>query len=558
MGYQLTGQKPAKLNPIHKHSVKSDPFDPRQQIEKIMVDPIFEPLNPSGSAVLLDDAGNQTSASDLLRTLLAATGENVTASAETKIKDVYSQGLSRYTKTSTLLVNHAFLAQAGASQKLPDPGPGVLYSAGSDVIPAAKDLIGGNADEELFFASLGYTYKPNTLGFWFINENTFGDFKDWLKQQTSQLAGIYPSETNAKLAEFDKLTLSGLTESLLLRKDDDSENHTHSFARVIIRMLMDYQGHTSATGSTGVLAFSVPELFLPKSLVLVNVEKHARSSASKVDKEWKLINHSIASPVKVISPRKLSKLTAMHRNAAKAAAAAANSATNKAATAGKMATVKFRKKAPTAADLTKDLLKVLRRMKQVNFSQNSFKAVKHTYTRPSRRHPTNPNRPGKVVSTQYLPDLHIYLDCSMSITESNYQDGIITLIKVAKKLNVNLYFTSYSHVMSQEVLLKTANKSINQIWQEFRRIPKVQGGTDYTQIWRYINASQARKRRLSINMTDFEWYAPSQWVEHPKNLYYAPMATSSWSTQKHMAKQFASSMLHIEPAIHQRLLSVLK
>jgi hypothetical protein len=100
--------------------------------------------------------------------------------------------------------------------------------------------------------------------------------------------------------------------------------------------------------------------------------------------------------------------------------------------------------------------------------------------------------------------------------------------------------------------------TVAQIWNEFRKIPKVTGGTEYKQIWDYINASTARKRRLSIVITDFEWYPPTTREEHPKNLYYAPCSSMDWNTIKHYAQSFVKGMRHIEPAMAQRMLGMMR
>ena len=130
------------------------------------------------------------------------------------------------------------------------------------------------------------------------------------------------------------------------------------------------------------------------------------------------------------------------------------------------------------------------------------------------------------------------------------------LIRIAKKLNVNLYFNSFSHILSQETLLKVENKSTRQIWNEFRKIPKVSGGTEFKQIWDYINASPKRKRQLSLMITDFEWHAPSTREDHPANLYYAPCSAMDWQYMVNSAKYFADSMKHIDPTVRQKLLGM--
>ena len=125
---------------------------------------------------------------------------------------------------------------------------------------------------------------------------------------------------------------------------------------------------------------------------------------------------------------------------------------------------------------------------------------------------------------------------------------------VAKKLNINLYFNSFSHCMSQCTKLRTKDKSLKQIYAVFRKVPKVTGGTDYEQIWHYINRSKKRQRELSIIITDFEWSPPNHYVQHPKNLYYMPCSRLDVDKMIRWAKNFVKDMQHIDPAIRSHVL----
>lgn len=565
MALTLSNQKPVVLDPVHTIPVAGD-YDPVAAAKAAIVDPIFTPLTTGGTVSLTDASNSDWTQDDLIQLFMLTQGETVDMRAEDEIRPVFEQALVSYDAKTPLLTNSLFAVQAGCSLRpaLPHPGPTAVYTAHTDVVPSAKKMLAGTGTEAEFFASLAYTFAPETLGFWFQTETAFEEFKTWLGNQTQTLSALLPQPTVDMLNKFQTLKLNVLTEGLVLRSDANDGNDEYSFARVIVHMLMAYlqqqRNQHNPTGSAvtaGLLPFHTGELFIPTTIVLVNVEIHARSRARKVENEWKLINATLNSGVKVVSTKALSKLTALPRAAAKAAAQAANAATNRGRSAGRSASIKFRKTPPKGVDLTKGVLKALAKMKQVSRSQNTLRTISASYLKASRRDPDDYNRPGRLNRVVYLPDLHIYLDCSGSISESDYQEAVIMLIKMAKKLNVNLYFSSFSHVLSQEVMLKTAGKSVNAIWEEFRRIPKVDGGTSYDQIWRYIEASEKRKTRLSLILTDFEWTPGTRAEPHPKNLYYAPIATANWPRLVHWAQNYCRSMAHIEPAIAQRMIGVI-
>lgn len=563
MALTLNNQKPAVLDPVHTIPIAGD-YDPIAAVNKAVVEPLFVPL-ATQPVSLVDDKGTAWDADDVSQLLMLTLGENIDTRAENEIKPLLGQGLVSYDPSTPLPTHAVFPVQAAGTLKpaLPHPQVQALYTAQTDVIPVAKKLLAGQASEAEFLASIAYTYSPQTLGFWFQTEAAFDEFKDWVRQQVQVLAAALPSQTVTQLGRFDQLKLNALTEGLVLRADVNDQNDEYSFARVIVYLLMQYQLHqrslhqpTGTQAPCGVLPFHLGELFIPRTVVFVNLELHARSNARKVDNEWRLINATLASGVKVVSTSSLSKLTALPRAAAKAAAQAATAQSNRMQATGRSASIKFRRKPPTPINIINGVSRALLKMKEVNRSRNIFKKTKTSFLKASRRNPDDYNRPGKVTSTHYLPDLHLFLDCSGSISEENYQDAVIMMIKLAKKLGVDLYFSSFSHLLSQEVLVRTAGRSVNQIWNEFRRIPKVGGGTSYDQIWRYIQAAPKRRERFSLIITDFEWYPPASVVEHPKNLYYAPIAGSDWPTMIYWAKRYAAGMRHIEPAIAQRLIGV--
>ncbi|WP_371793108.1 hypothetical protein OG285_32785 [Streptomyces sp. NBC_01471] len=559
MTINVTNQKPAVLDALHTIGCTGD-YDPLPAIQQTLVDPLLQPLNPSVPASITDAQGADLTP-DVPDLVLSCIGDTPNVTGEQTVKELLGQTLINFDQGTPLPVTELFAVQAGQQNKMPAPSPRVLYTAQADILPAAKTLLAGTGDESAFFASIAYTFHPDTLGFWFQSSAAFDDFKVLLAQQTQVMASTLPGSTVKLLGDFAGLSLQGLTESLLLRQDDDDNNDELSFARLIVHVLMQYveqqRTQLKAGGtqvSAGILPFTIGELFCPRSLVLVNVEAHARASAAKITQEWNLINQSLASPVQIVSNASLSKLTSLPRAAARAAAMGARQQPGQ--PGSRSAQVTFRKQPPSKLDLFRDITRVLRRMGKVGKSQNIFRATKATFLKANRRNPDDFNKPGRITSVQYMPDLHVYVDTSGSISEENYQEAAMMLIRIAKKLNINLYFNSFSHILSQETLLRVENKSTRQIWKEFRRVPKVTGGTNYQQIWDYINASPKRKHQLSLMITDFDWLPPTTRQDHPQNLYYAPCSAMDWSFMVSRAKRYADSMKHIDPSVRQKLLGM--
>lgn len=556
---KISNQKPVKLSPVHKATAKGV-FDPVPLIEDSLVTPLYTPLIAGNSVTMLDDNGNNITPDDIVANILACSAETLDYNAEAFVKKILEQCLVNFGKASNLIVQELFAIQAGAEAGLPEPSATVIYSPSADVIPVAKKFLAGQVSYEFFFASLAFFTRSQTFGVYFASEVAFDDFKAWVNTQMQTLSSVLSADTNALFQQFANLKLSGLTESLVLRNNDGDNNQEFSFARLLHAFLMEYTNQVS-NAEFGLLPFNLGELFSPKTLVMVNVERHSKATAKQVADEWKLINQSIQMKVKVVSNNKLNSLTGTMRTLQKIQGTAGQiSSQIMSGGSGKNGPIiranraKFRKTPPTSPDMLKLIKKIMDKMTTVNKSDNTFKSVKPTFSKPNRRDPDDFNKQGKVVSTKYKPDIHIYLDTSGSVSERNYQDAIKSLITMAKRLNVNLYFNSFSHCLSQCTKLKTKDKSTKAVYAEFQKVPKVSGGTDYEQIWEYIEQSKIRKRELSLIITDFEYTPPNKVCPHNKNIYYLPLSNMNWKNMTYYASQFIRAMAHIEPNIRKKVL----
>lgn len=548
---RVSNQKPVELSPIYSPVTTGD-FHPEEYLVQT-IHQLFNPLNPS-QPVTFTAGGNNLTETDVADYFLKCLGITYDAAAQASAKEILHQTAVYFNKNTTLSIDEMFFVQSLVKCKLPEPNASVIYQPGTDVIPAARQFLAGKVDWDWWFASLTGFARPKTLGFSFATEQSFEDFKSWLLTITTPLLAALPADTVQMLQQFQTLKLNGLTESLKLRNDDSENNDENSFARLIIAYLMLYAGQVSQT-EFSVMPFVISELYCPQTIVFINVEKHAKATAREIDTEWNIIKQSIQQNIPMISNKQLNKLTATQRALHKAAAMAnANMQTMQQVQAQRAARTRFSSKQPTARDLTKIIKKIIKRMATVSHSMNVYKTTKPTYQKPNRRDPDDFNKMGKSTSTKYRPDIHLYIDTSGSISEENYASTMKACIVMAKKLNVNLYFNSFSHILSQTTKLNVKDRSYDAIYKEFQKTDKVTGGTDYEPIWHFVNRSKKRKAELSIIITDFEYYPPNHYVEHPKNLYYIPCANMRWSNIVGAANDFVKNMQHIEPLIRERLM----
>lgn len=549
MAINTSNQKPIELQSLYTGSIVNT-FDPADIIKDQIVKPIFTPLLPNQPAVI-DEDGTPFTEQDITDILFDCSDDIKNQTQEDKMKEIFGQTLIYYNKS--LDVQDVYAVQAGVKEGMPLPSARCKYVP-SDVIDVCKKFMSGQSTKDMFFATMAFYTRVHTFGYYFVNDAAWQDFLSWMNQELQKVSNIIPMDTINLCNSLSNIRLNRLTQSFVLRDDDTQNNEPYSFARLFPFYLMLYEQTNIANNNPNYLAghmpFAFAENICPRTIVIINIEKHAHAHPSEIQKEWDIISKALTTRPKVLGLNKIQSLTAVARMAQKIAAVGAS----RGGPASKSAQMRFRKTPPTTTDLYGHIQKIYKHASFVQTSENATKCYKMTYQRPSRRNPDDPDKMGKTTGWKYKPDLHIYLDCSGSISERQYQDAIKACIKLAKKMNVNFYFNSFSHVMSQTAKLRLKDRSVNEIYTEFRKIPKVSGGTDYEQIWHYINKNQKLGKEVSIVISDFEYYAPNHYVKHPRFLYYAPISTSNWNIIRDCAKHFADSMLSICPSIRKHIL----
>ena len=548
----VTNARPGRI-PYGKVYSLAGTFDPFKEAKEKIVEPLLAPLIP-GTPVSIDVDGKPLDADGFTSALFSCCDERMNPDAEDLVKGLFSKLLVNY--DTSLNVQDAYAVQAGKENKMLMPSARVTYIP-TDVIDAAKQLLAGQVKPDVFFATMAFYARLPMLGYYFANEVAWNDFKAWLDVQLAGIKNLLPVETVNLCTNLQGLRLNHLTEGLVVRDDLSQNNGNYSFARLLPFYLDLYEEHCRQSGMpahiVGRMPFSVSDNLCPKVVMLVNVEKHACAAPGDIKKEWDIVRMAMQMKPKVMGNNQIAKLTAVARNTARMAgyATAKQIAGN-----SRSAAIRFSKSPPTYVDVYKHIERIYKHTKLVQNSENAIKQPRRTFQRPSRRDPNNPDIQGKTTGTVFRPNFHIYLDCSGSVSEDMYRDAIKACIKLAKKMGVNIYFTSFSHYLSQTTKLAVKGKSVGEIYSLFQRVPKVSGGTDYELVWHYINGSDRRSREVSLLISDFDYVAPNHYVKHPRFLYYTPVSTSQrrWNTILADAENFVKSMLGNCPEIRKKIL----
>ena len=578
--YFVSNQAPRDLDPLTiDPPLTADPNDPGTEydiaaaLETPINDTWFTPMNTGQQVTVNRAKGTHTEALDPARVaeLIATVANpdedtNTTDASDNADVARLTEALSVHAREQhKLQAEQLFVSQALGRCRLPAPGPLVAYTVGQDIIPTAKTLCSDQSvsNWDMFFTAIASIYNPHIFGVAMLGGQQFDDFKAHLQNVVQALHNNLTADTRAKLQKFQAIDLKGLTEAQLLRNDCHDITDDYSYARVLIYAVhswvkQQYAAGANATPPTttaALMPFALSQVVMPEAIVFVNVDAHAHTSARVIDTEWKNIVDSINMTQPPVSLRNINSLTATTVQMKKLTAEAVRAKRRKKDPATKREIPPLVKMQPKVTDIAQTIDQLMTRMGQVAKSQNVFKAKTKTRAKPSRRRPDNVDARGTRLKKSFYPDIHFYADCSGSMSVDNFEGIAKTIAMVASKRRVNIYFTSFSHVLSQDVLIPAAGKSPDEIVQIIRQIPKVSGGTDFEIIWKHISESPEREARCNIIATDFEYY-PYPDATHSKNTFYAPCDMGDWDMVKNSIENFTQNMMPVDATIPGRILGV--
>ncbi len=575
MTIKITNQTPAVI--YHPHEIlprtgiglSADEYIEKQKeyIKDQIVEPLFNPLNAQ-NAVLMEDVSDPANPINFDKDAITEgiwhlwTSDTVDSNLDRQLTSVYYQSLLHTQDNNWRIENQQGLeALSQLGLPLPSTGQGgqmVTYTPRLDIIPTAKQLLANPSDSDLvieWFAHLtGFIYNKltNTALVTVQSSHAWSQIKqrvDTLRQTLNQQA-VLDQGTNTLLSEFNDIDLDGELSAGIFMPQSDQEL-PHSFTRIIMNMLSIYEDNNA--DELFVQPINTMELVLPRNLIVLNLEEYAHATDREIIDDWNDLENAftVQSRLKMTSLKKL--MTAKKINAATAPTTDYRRDPRQPST--RRTQRPFSDKPITSKKMLYLMERVINRTTTQKQTENTYKTSKNTFMRPNRRDPNNINLMGKVSKVSYRPDVHIYLDTSGSIDETQYRDAVASIIMLTRKIDANLYISSFSHEISQTSLLRTKNKSLKAAYQDFLRIPKVGGGTEFENVWNKIdqldilNQRAGKSYQLNFVITDFGYGLRRDRRFHRespshKYTYYVPISTDprNWSHITRMAKRFSEQM----------------
>lgn len=575
MTIKITNQTPAEIYQPHNIlpkidvSLASDEYREKQRefIKERLVEPLFNPLNAQNDVVMQDvtDPANPVAFDEdaILNGIWHLwTSDSVDPNLDAQLTDIYYQSML-YSQDNDWRIEDQQGVEALSRLKYPLPSTGVngrvvTYTPKLDIIPTAKSLLANPADSDTvinWFASMtGYVHNKvtNMAMITVQSSHVWNQIKQNIDniRQTFNQQGLISQETNKLFSDFDKISLDGELSSGIFLPIEGSDE-AFSFTRIIMNLLAIYE--ENHPDETFVQPINTMEYVIPKQLVVLNLEEYAHATDKEIIDDWNKLENAfkVQKRLNMISTSKLMTVSAVNS----ATSPSTSYRRDPSQSAVRRTQQPFSGKPITSKKMLELMAKVIKRTTTMKQTENTFKGHKKSYMRPNRRDPNNVNLMGKLTTTSYRPDIHIYLDTSGSISESQYRDAIGSLIRLTKQINANLYISSFSHMISQTTLLKTKNKSTKQIYKDFLSIPKVGGGTEFENVWNKIdqldilNQKAGKSYQLNFIITDFGYSLRRDRRFHRdqpshKYTYYVPISTNQghWNGIIRMAKDFSKEM----------------
>ena len=558
--WNITNHKPSQLEPtvvpafVNQNPQSDEIFETFQNDVFTQLDqPLRQGLDPQ--YVFDGQPEDKDSISETFVTeLFLDEGES---ERSVKLRDFLAQTLLHY-QPNFETIDALLMVQNATAENLPLPivqgARSIVYTVATDVIPVAKQYLAGQVSFNYWATSFGFTFRVPALVVSMDTPDVYKEFQQYVQTTVAPFQSQLPIDANMALQEFYKTTLNDLAEGFRIRAKVGDNNQDYSFARILHTCVMQF---VAQNGQADIIPTSLKEIIHPTTIMFLNVEKHAHSNNRDINKTWNsAMNMSKAKLIGLNKIKKLSEeeqLDAMRQRSNVRRSALMNKAKDPASR--KKRAKPFGKQLKTSKQLTKEIVRILSKMKKVRMSNNVIKTRKTTFNKPNRRDPDNYDKPGIIYSHQYVPDIHVYLDTSGSISERNYKEACMAIIQLAQTLKTKLYLNSFSHVLSQPALVDIGTCSKETAWKRLQNIPKVSGGTDFDLVWDYIHQSPQRKQELAIMITDFE-YTPSNSYTRPlpQNLFYVPCGGFDIDKLRRNATYFVNSTRRLDANLRHKII----
>lgn len=450
-------------------------------------------------------------------------------------KNLISTYINNYSPISWLKADNFLIDRLYQKYKLPEASDEIIYTIPCDIVEPVSNYLNDKIQAEQCITSISAYLNITAPIVMFKNRRSFHEFQEYIDRRIMMMP-LKP-ETRRLLRQFTGLKTDSGFKCVKLRSTQYARLAENTFARILMNLLEEYSANsmTIARDECVMVGTSLRSRIIPLAIVFAVAENITIEDSETLNSDITEIKDFLDwldepkgnAPISINNnaeaedqPFDILETNESEKQKEERIKNAINNITSN--QPGSSRGDPTRRVDPNSVKaLTKRLKKKIKQLIQSTSARtmNGQKTVIKTYMRESRRDPMNIDLKGQYYKTTYTKDLHLYIDVSGSINLSMIEFALNAAADIATELKLNLFVTPFDSKLyeKQTIVIPGSVISKRSALKKLKRLPISGGGTEFDNVYKFIESSKKRKNEISIMITD---YCDCPRLPSPKTLYY--------------------------------------
>ena len=468
-------------------------------------------------------------------------------------KNLISAHVDNYSPVSWLKADNFLIDRLYQKYELPEASDEIIYTIPCDIVGPVNNYLNNKIQAEQCITSISAYLNITAPIVMFKSRKSFKEFQEYIGRRIAMMP-LKP-ETRRLLRQFTGLKADSGFRCVKLRSTQYARLAENTFARILTNLLEEYSADsiTIARDECIMVGASLRSRIVPLAIVFACAENIGNEDSETLNKDiteikdfldWldepksnaPLNNNAEAED----QPFDILETNESERQKEARIRDTIDNIMNNQSGSGRGDPTR-RVDPNSVKALTKRLKNKIKQIIRSTGAKtmNGRKTVIKTYMRESRRNPMDSDLMGQRYKTTYTKDLHLYIDVSGSINLSMIEFALNAAADIATELKLNLFVTPFDSELydKQTIVILGSVMSKRSALKKLKRLPISGGGTEFDNVYRFIESSKKRKNEISIMITD---YCDCPTLPSPKTLYYMGCK----GTSPHNIENFVRYMQH--------------
>jgi len=450
-------------------------------------------------------------------------------------KNLISTYINNYSPISWLKADNFLIDRLYQKYELPEASDEIIYTIPCDIVEPVSNYLNDKIQAEQCITSISAYLNITAPIVMFKNRRSFHEFQEYIDRRIMMMP-LKP-ETRRLLRQFTGLKADSGFKCVKLRSTQYARLAENTFARILMNLLEEYSADsmTIARDECVMVGASLRSRIVPLAIVFAVAENITIEDSETLNSDITEIKGFLDwldepkgdAPISINNnaeaedqPFDMLETNESEKQKEERIKSAINNITSNQPGSGRGDPTR-RVDPNSVKALTKRLKKKIKQLIQSTSARtmNGRKTVIKTYMRESRRDPMNIDLKGQYYKTTYTKDLHLYIDVSGSINLSMIEFALNAAADIATELKLNLFVTPFDSELyeKQTIVIPGSVISKRSALKKLKRLPISGGGTEFDNVYKFIESSKKRKNEISIMITD---YCDCPRLPSPKTLYY--------------------------------------